>query len=174
MRWRESENRRGAARPAGDVAYRRGNLRAGLRGRAKSAGKVREQFGKTADIVAIDDSVTEAAPKLQVQVMQSKAALLGVSPRDIVDVISMALSGQDVASLHDENAKYAPPLRIGLPAERRSNIDEILKLKVRARDGVLVPLSEVVQVIRCSAIIRSITRICCLSSMCSAIWRQAG
>jgi len=49
--------------------------------------------------------------------------------------------------MHDVNAKYAPPLRIGLPAERRSRIDEVLKLKVRARDGALVPLSEVVQAI---------------------------
>src|SRR5450759_3778239 len=116
-------------------------------GARKVAGKVREQFGKTADIVGIDDSVTKAAPKLLLQVMQSKAALLAVAPRDIVDVISVALSGQDVASLHDADAKYAPPLRIGLPAESHSRIDEVLKLKVRARDGVLMPLSEVVQVV---------------------------
>ena len=121
-------------------------------GARKVAGKVRDQFGKTEGIVGIDDSVTESAPKLLLQVLQSKAALLGVAPRDIVDVIGVALAGQDVTSLHDVSAKYAPPLRISLPAERRSNIDEVLKLKVRARDGVarediLVPLSEVVQVI---------------------------
>jgi len=116
-------------------------------GARQVAGKVREYFGKTEGIVSIDDTVTEVAPKVQVQVLQSKAALLGVAPTDIVDVIGVALSGQDVASLHDENAKYAPQLRIGLPAERRSNIDEILKLKVRARDGVMVSLSEVVRVI---------------------------
>ncbi|NOT81669.1 MAG: efflux RND transporter permease subunit [Gallionella sp.] len=114
-------------------------------GARKVAGKVREQFTKTVDIVGIDDSVTEAAPKLVLQVLQSKAALLGVAPHDIVDVISVALSGQNVTSLHDETAKYAPPLRIGLPAEQRNNIDAVLKLKVRAKDGVLVPLSEVVQ-----------------------------
>jgi len=116
-------------------------------GARKVAGKVREQFGKTEGIVGIDDTVTEPAPKLLLHVLQSKAALLGVAPRDIVDVIGVALSGQDVASLHDANAKYAPPLRVGLPAERRSRIDEVLKLKVRASDGALVPLSEVVQVI---------------------------
>ncbi len=109
---------------------------------------VRGQFGKTADIVGIDDTVTEAAPKVQLRVLQSKAALLGVAPADIVDVIGVALSGQDVASMHDTNEKYAPPLRIVLPPDRRSNIDEVLKLKVRARDGVLVPISEVVQVVR--------------------------
>jgi multidrug efflux pump subunit AcrB len=116
-------------------------------GARKVATKVREQFGKTSDIVGIDDTVTEAAPKLLLRVMQSKAALLGVAPRDIVDVIAVALSGQDVASMHDADAKYAPPLRISLPPERRSRIDEVLKLKVRARDGVLIPLSELVQVV---------------------------
>ncbi len=116
-------------------------------GARRVASQVREQFGKTEGIVGIDDTVTEAAPKLQLHVLQSKAALLGVAPRDIVDVISMALSGQDVASLHDASAKYAPPLRIGLPGELRSSIEEVLKLNVRARDGVLVPISEVVQVL---------------------------
>lgn len=116
-------------------------------GAREVAGKVREQFAKTEGIVAIDDSVTEAAPKLQLRVLQSKAALLGVAPVDITDSIRMALSGQDVASLHTDDAKYAPPLRLGLPSASLSNIDEVLKLKVRARDGVLVPLSEVVQVI---------------------------
>jgi multidrug efflux pump subunit AcrB len=116
-------------------------------GARKVASKVREQFTKTKDIVGIDDTVTQAAPKLQLQVLQSKAALLGVAPRDIVDGIAVALSGQDVTSLHDPDAKYAPPLRIGLPVEQRSRIDDVLKLKVRAKDGVLVPLSEVVQVI---------------------------
>jgi len=116
-------------------------------GARQVAGKVREQFGRVEGIVGIDDTVTEPAPKLRLQVLQSKAALLGVAPRDIVDVIGVALAGQDAASLHDADAKYAPPLRIGLPAERRSRIDEALKLKVRASDGVLVPLAEVVRVI---------------------------
>jgi len=116
-------------------------------GMRQVAGKVREKFGSTEGIVGIDDSVTEAAPKLQLRVLQSKAALLGVASPDITDAIHMALSGQDVASLHTDDAKYAPPLRLGLPSASLSNIDEVLKLKVRARDGVLVPLSEVVQVI---------------------------
>jgi multidrug efflux pump subunit AcrB len=111
------------------------------------ASKVRAQFGKVDGIVGIDDSVTEAAPKLQLHVLQSKAALLGVAPRDIVDVIGVALSGQDVGSLHNTSAKYAPPLRLALQPELRGNIDEVLKLKVRARDGTLVPVSELVQVL---------------------------
>ena len=111
------------------------------------AGRVREQFGKTSDIVGIDDTVTEAAPKMVLHVQQSKAALLGIAPQDIVDTIHVALSGQDVTSLHDTTSKYAPPLRMSLPIESRSRIDNVLKLKVRARDGVLVPLAELVQIV---------------------------
>jgi multidrug efflux pump subunit AcrB len=115
-------------------------------GTRRVAGKVREQFAKTPDIVGIDDSVTEAASKLVLHIQQSKAALQGITPRDIADVISVALSGQDVSSLHDTSAKYAPPLRLELPAEKRGQIDDVLKLKVRSRDGALVPLAELVSV----------------------------
>ena len=116
-------------------------------GMRQVATQVRQQFASTADIIGIDDSVTEAAPKLQLRVLQSKAVLLGVTQPDIVDAIHIALSGQDVTSLHDPAAKYAPPLRLSLPAEKRNRLDDVLKLKVRARDGALVPLSEVVQII---------------------------
>ena len=116
-------------------------------GARKVASRVREQFAKTADIVAIDDTVTEAAPKMVLHVLQSKAALLGIASQDIVDTVHVALTGQDVTSLHDETAKYALPLRISLPVESRSRIDNVLKLKVRSRDGVLVPLSELVQIV---------------------------
>jgi multidrug efflux pump subunit AcrB len=115
-------------------------------GAREVASKVREQFAAVSGIVGIDDSVTAPAPKLMLHVLQSKAAALGVASRDIVDVVSVALTGQDVTMLHDTGAKYAPPLRIGLPAERRSHIDEVLKLKVRAQDGTLVPLAELVQI----------------------------
>ncbi len=117
---------------------------AGLR---KVAGEVRKEFAATPGIVGIDDTVTEVAPKLALHVLQSKAALLGVAQRDIVEAVQIALSGTDATSLHDVTAKYAPPLHLSLPVAQRSRIDDVLKLKVRARDGVLVPLSEVVQVV---------------------------
>jgi len=117
-------------------------------GARQVAGKVREQFAQTNDIVGIDDTVTESAPKLMLRVLQSKAAILGVATQDIAQTISVALAGEDVTSLHAEGAKYAPPLRMVLPEQKRSRIDEVLKLKVRARDGMLVPLSELVQVVQ--------------------------
>jgi len=114
------------------------------KGARQVAAKVREQFAKTPDIVGIDDSVTEPTPKLVLHILRTKAALLGVSSPDIVDAVNIALSGENVTSIHAPAAKYVPPLHLGLPIAQRSDIDDILKLRVRSRDGALVPLSEVV------------------------------
>ena len=117
-------------------------------GQIAVAKQVRAAFEGTPDIVGVDDTVDEDAEKLVLRVAQAKAALLGVAQKDIVDVVRMGLSGEDVTPVHDGDAKYEIPVRIVLPAERQNSIDQLLKLKVRARDGALVPVSEVVEIKR--------------------------
>ena len=114
-------------------------------GQMSVAKQVRKGFEKTADIVFIDDSVEDQAEKLVLRVLQNKAALMGVSQKDIVDTMTMALGGEYVTPTHSPGAKYEVPVRISLPPSRLDNLDELLKLRVRARDGTLVPLSEVVE-----------------------------
>ena len=118
-------------------------------GQMAVAQRVREAFGATADIVGIDDSIDEDAPKVVLRVDQGKAALLGVAQKDIVDVVRMGLAGEDVTPVHDGDAKYEIPVRITLPAEQQNSVDNLLKLKVRAQPqygGGLVPVSELVEV----------------------------
>ena len=50
------------------------------------------------------------------------------------------------SAIHSGAAKYEVPVRISLPPNRQSNLDEFLKLNVRANDAHLVPLSELVSV----------------------------
>jgi multidrug efflux pump subunit AcrB len=114
-------------------------------GQIDTAKKVRAAFEGTADILGVDDSVDADAPKVVLRVNQAKAALLGVAQSDIVATVRMGLSGEDVTPMHDGDAKYEIPVRITLPAERQSSLDQLLKLKVRGREGNLVPISEVVE-----------------------------
>ncbi len=116
-------------------------------GQMAVAKRVREQFAATPDIIAIDDSVDDDAPRFTVRVLQNKAALAGVSPRDIVATMRMGLTGDDVTPIHSGEAKYGIPVRLTLPPERQSSLDELFKLTVRSRDGSLVPLSELTEVI---------------------------
>jgi multidrug efflux pump subunit AcrB len=107
---------------------------------------VRAVFEKTQDLVAIDDSIQADARKSVLHVLQSKAALLGVAQSDIVDAVSMGLAGQDVTPVHNAESKFEIPVRITLPAEKQSSLDALLKLRVRSRDGNLVPVSELVEI----------------------------
>jgi multidrug efflux pump subunit AcrB len=116
-------------------------------GRIRVAKEVRAALAATADVVGIDDTVEDPAPRLVVKVDQPKAALAGISRRDVVETIRMGLAGADVAPLHDGYSKYEVPVRVALPAERHGDLAELLKLALRAPDGSLVPLSEVVRVV---------------------------
>ena len=117
-------------------------------GQIAVAKQVRAAFESTPDIVGVDDTVDADAEKLVLRVDQAKAALLGVAQKDVVDVVRMGLSGEDVTPVHDGDAKYEIPVRIVLPAERQNSIDQLLKLKLRGRDGQMVPVSEVVEIRR--------------------------
>jgi multidrug efflux pump subunit AcrB len=117
------------------------------RGQIAVARKVRAVFARTPDIVAVDDTVEADAQKFVLRVLQNKAALLGVAQKDIVAVMKMGLSGENVTPIHGSSAKYEIPVRIALAPQRQSSLDELLKLAVRARDGALVPLSELVEVV---------------------------
>ncbi len=110
------------------------------------AKQVRGVFEKTEGIVAIDDTVEDDAQRFVLRVLQNKAAVAGVAQKDIVAAMKMGLSGENVTPIHGSGAKYEIPVRITLPPERQSQIDELLKLTVRGGNGNLIPLSELVEV----------------------------
>ena len=117
-------------------------------GRIRVAKKVREALAATPDIVGIDDTVDDPAPRIVLKVDQGRAAIAGVSRRDVVETMRAGLSGMDATPLHDGHSKYEVPVRLTLPAEQQAELGEFLKLTLRAADGSLVPMSELVRVVR--------------------------
>ncbi|MGZ5102747.1 MAG: efflux RND transporter permease subunit [Usitatibacter sp.] len=116
-------------------------------GRIRAAKRVHAALASTAGVVGVDDTVADPAPRIVLKVDQAKAALRGLTRRDVVETMRMGLTEADVTPLHDGASKYEVPVRVVLPAERHGDLTEILKLTVRAPDGVLVPLSELVRVV---------------------------
>ena len=119
-------------------------------GQIAVAKEVRKAFEGTADIVGVDDSVQADAQKFVLRVSQSKAALLGVAQKDIVEVVRMGLAGEDVTPVHSRDAKHEIPVRVTLAPEKQHSLDALLKLTVRATQGEnrgkMVPVSELVEV----------------------------
>lgn len=117
-----------------------------MKGQMSVGKQIRAAFEKTPDIVAIDDYIEADSRKFVLHVLQSKAAQLGVAQSDIVEVVGMGLAGQDVTPARNTDSKFEIPVRVTLPAEKQSTLDALLKLRVRSREGQLIPVSELVEV----------------------------
>jgi multidrug efflux pump subunit AcrB len=104
---------------------------------------VRAVFDATPDVVDVDDSLEAPAPRRIVAVDRQKAALLGVSQAEAVQVIAAAVGGLDATYVHAGRETYPIPVRLELGVPDKADLDGVLALKVRSRGGVLVPLSEI-------------------------------
>ncbi len=116
-------------------------------GRHQLAKEVRQMFTETADIIGIDDSIEDNAPKVVLRVDQRKAALLGIPAAKVVQAVRVALDGEDITSLHDGQSKYSVPVRLNLAPEQQARLDTLLRLTVKSVSGDNVPLSELVKVL---------------------------
>ena len=115
-------------------------------GQHEVAKNVRRVFDNTADVVDVDDTIEAAADKLIINVDQQKAAMYGVTQQQIVSLISTVIKGRDVSYLHTGNMKYPLPLRLQFRAEDRDRVDSLLSLRVHNREGVLIPLSDMISI----------------------------
>ncbi|MDZ7937541.1 MAG: efflux RND transporter permease subunit [Rhodoferax sp.] len=115
-------------------------------GRQAYAAEMAQAFAKTADIVGIDTSLREDAPRAFLRVRRQRADMLGIPVAAVAQTVSSALSGVDAAYLHDGQSKYPVPVRLQLPLDKQVGLDHLLALPLRAANGQLVPLSELVTV----------------------------
>jgi multidrug efflux pump subunit AcrB len=106
------------------------------------------RFSATDGIVDVDSTVEAEAERELVLVDRDRAARLGVSQAAIAQALQLGVSGRDATYLRDGASKYPVPVRLRLPAGDQASLDQLLTLRVRAGDGRLVPLSELVTVQR--------------------------
>ena len=116
-------------------------------GQIDVAKKVRKVFEQTDEVVDVDDSVEDPAPRLIVSVDRQRAALLGVAQETVVAAISAALGGEDLGYLHGSPTKYPLPLRMELPVADKADAQMLLDLEVASRGGELVRLAEIVSIV---------------------------
>jgi multidrug efflux pump subunit AcrB len=117
-------------------------------GRQQVASRVAKAFSDTPDIVGVDTSLKENAPRAFLRVRRQRAESLGIPVAVIAQSAAMALSGANAAYLHDGQSKYPVPVRLQLPLESQIGLDALLAMPLRAANGQMVPLSELVQVER--------------------------
>jgi multidrug efflux pump subunit AcrB len=104
---------------------------------------VRKMFEATPDVVDVDDSLETERPRQVVSIDRQKAALLGVSQAEAVQVLAAGLGGIDATYVHAGRETYPIPVRVELDVPEKADLAGVLALQVRSRSGARVPLSEI-------------------------------
>jgi len=115
-------------------------------GRQVLAANVAKAFAQTPGIVGIDTSLKADAPRQWLQVRRQRAETLGISVSAISQTVQGALQGTDATYLHDGNSKLPVPVRLQLPLQSQMGLKDVLAMPMRAANGQMVPLSELVEV----------------------------
>ena len=108
-------------------------------GRLALAQQVRQVFATAKDIVDVDASYVDAAPRDLLHVDRAKAARLGIAEAEVLRTLHAGLAGEELSYLHDAS-KYPAPLRLQLPPTSGGSLEAAYALTVRAADGSLVPV----------------------------------
>jgi hydrophobic/amphiphilic exporter-1 (mainly G- bacteria), HAE1 family len=111
----------------------------------KYSSEIMSQFSKLPGIVDVDSSLETGKPEIRVYIDRDKAATLGVDVTAIAETINILISGEvDVTKFKDEAKGRSYDLRVRLNKEDRASPDDIGRIYVRAKDGQLVQLSNLV------------------------------
>jgi multidrug efflux pump subunit AcrB len=115
-------------------------------GRFELARQLAKQFAGTPDIVGVDTSLKEEAPRVFLRVKKARAEALGIPAGVVAQAVHTALSGSNVSYLHDGHSRNAVAIRLSLPRERQVELSDVLDLPVQAANGQMVPLSSLVSI----------------------------
>lgn len=124
-------------------AIRGGDLKA-LESYAK---EITSEFSKLPGIVDIDTSLEVGTPEVRVYIDRDKAGDMGVDIASIAEAVNFLIGGEvDVTKFKDETRGKRYDVRARLIAKDRTNPMDIGRLYVRAKDGRLIELSNIIEI----------------------------
>jgi HAE1 family hydrophobic/amphiphilic exporter-1 len=109
--------------------------------------QIAAEFSQLPGVVDVDTSLEAGKPELKVFIDRDKAADLGLNVATVAEAVNLLISGEvDVTKYKDEARGRRYDVRVRLNPESRMNPDDVGRLYVRARDGRLVELANVVSI----------------------------
>ncbi len=111
------------------------------------ARQITSEFSKLPGIADVDTSLETGKPEYKVYIDRDRAAALGVDVATVAEAVNLLISGElDIARYKDEVKGKRYDIRVRLNPEDRQSSQGLQRITVRARDGKLVELSNVVKV----------------------------
>jgi multidrug efflux pump subunit AcrB len=114
-------------------------------GQIDLAKQIYQLYKSTDGVVDVDWYVEAPQTDYHLVIDREKATLNGISPNQIAQVLQMAISGQNVGLLHDENAREDVTINLRFSQSSRTSLDDLKALNVKGANGNLVTLSSLVK-----------------------------
>ena len=110
-----------------------------------TARKVLTEINKVSGVVDTRDGINPAGDALEIRVDRAKAALEGMNPDSITQILSGFLSG--VVTTQMQKGPKLVGVRVWIPQEQRAITPDVGKLLIRAPDGHVFPLKRVAEMV---------------------------
>ena len=110
------------------------------------ARKIRDMFDQTPGVVDVDWLVEDDQEVYKMVVDKEKAALTGINTRQLAQTLRIALHGSEVGLLHDDNEIEPVGIELRLGRKNRSSIANLTSVSVRSRNGLMIPVADLVKV----------------------------
>ncbi|MEP2009634.1 MAG: efflux RND transporter permease subunit, partial [Balneola sp.] len=108
--------------------------------------KVKTIFENMEGVVDVDWMVEADQTEYNFEVNKEKAMLTGVSPGQVVRVMNMVLNGRNVSKIYKEDEVEPVPVRLTLPEEERSSLEQLKQVHIKAQTGKMIPVADLVTV----------------------------
>ncbi len=108
----------------------------------KLSGDITQKLSASGLAVDVDTDYRIGVPELRIEPDRARCSDLGISVEDVATAINALVGGERVGKYSSGGRRV--DVRMRLLAEQRTGLDDISRLKVRNRNGDLIPLSSLV------------------------------
>jgi multidrug efflux pump subunit AcrB len=108
----------------------------------REAKRVRAFMEQTAKVVDVDDTVEADQVKYRFVTDKAKAALHGISTRDIAQTVQNSMAGESPGIAHQPRERTPLKITVRLDRPFRTGPEDLNLIRLKGADGALVPLTE--------------------------------
>ncbi len=113
-------------------------------GQIELARKIKGSYQTTSGVADVDWYVEAPQTDYHLTIDRAKAALNGITPAQISEVLQVALSGRNVGLLHDDNSREDIAINLRFNQQSRTSLEDLKSLKIKGNNGSLVPLNTLI------------------------------
>lgn len=114
----------------------------------KIGNQVKNLLNKTNNVVDVDWTTEADQPEYHIEVDKEKAMRYGIATAQVAAMVNAALSGMSAGNISQPAAYDQTAIKLQLSDSDKSNIDEVLNMKVINMQGNAVPVGDLVTITR--------------------------